>query len=64
MALFITAVIILSGGEFIDGIQGQGCNSRLDLVTSPQSVWNRAGCVVNNIRQVIPSRNSTNNTAP
>lgn len=65
-ALFITGVIILSAGEFVDGIQGKGCNSQLDLVTSPQSVWNRGGCVINTIRQIIPSRgsNSTNNTAP
>lgn len=63
-ALFITGVIVLSFGEFVDGVKGVGCNSQLDLVTSPQSVWNRAGCVVDTVRQILPSRNSNNSTAP
>lgn len=64
-ALFVCWIALLSAGEFIDGVQGTGCNSQLELVTSPQSVWNRAGCVINGVRQVIPSRNQRNqNTAP
>lgn len=61
---FVVWLLILSAGEFIDGVQGKGCNNQIDLVTSPQSIWNKGGCVVNNIRQVIPSRNQPNNTAP
>lgn len=64
-ALFICWVALLSTGEFIDGIQGTNCQARTDLITSPQSVWNKAGCVINGVRQVIPSRNgNSNNTAP
>ncbi|MGL5194259.1 MAG: hypothetical protein ACRC8Y_11800, partial [Chroococcales cyanobacterium] len=43
MALFIAIVIVLSGGEFIDGIQGNGCNASIDFVTSPQSIWLKGG---------------------
>lgn len=65
MALFLAIVIVLAGGEFIDGIQGKGCDASIDFVTSPQSIWLKGGCVVNNIRQIIPSRGSNStNTAP
>jgi hypothetical protein len=64
-ALFISGVIVLSFGEFVDGVKGVGCQSQLDLVTSPQTIWNRAGCVVDTVRQILPSRTgNTNNTAP
>lgn len=63
---FVVWMLLLSVGEFIDGVQGKGCQSQVKLVDAPQSVWNRGGCIVNSIRQVIPSRSDTNNadTAP
>jgi hypothetical protein len=64
-AVFVCWIALLSAGEFIDGVKGVNCQQRLDLVTSPQTIWNRAGCVVNGIREVIPSRGGGgSNTAP
>ena len=65
-ALFVCWIALLSAGEFIDGVQGVNCQQNPSLIDSPQTVWNRAGCVVNGVRKVIPSRGSTNtnDTAP
>ncbi|MCT7981534.1 hypothetical protein [Laspinema olomoucense] len=62
---FVCWLLLLSAGEFIDGVQGVGCDTPTSLVDSPQSIWNKGGCVVNNVRKVIPSRNQpADSTAP
>jgi hypothetical protein len=63
---FVCLLFFLSALEFIDGVQGTNCQSKVDLMTSPQTAWNRAGCVINNVREVLPSRsgNNSDTTAP
>jgi hypothetical protein len=59
-AVFVCWIALLSTGEFIDGIQGVNCKTSVDLVASPQTIWNKAGCVIKNVSEIIPSRKPSN----
>jgi hypothetical protein len=66
--LFAVAVcwfLVLCTIEFIDGVKGVNCNAPLNLVTAPHQGFNKVGCVINGVRDVMPSRGGGgNNTAP